>query len=174
MLKDNIKKYRLKANLTQRELSNLSGVSYSSITKLENGTLKNPSTGILACIAIVLHVNIEDLLSSDLPKKNPFKAIDSGHIAYLKSNGYDEGSWHPFNADSKTNHLLKYSLRDDLLLLEGYQIIFDEDDASLFLKGNGRLYEIDADLDDLINSTQDFFRFKLNDILEKSRIVKED
>lgn len=89
MLKDNLKKYRKISGITQKELAERSGVSYSTITKLESGVLTNPSEGILAPIAIILGVKVSDL-APPTADENPFKNIDIALLTHLKANGYTE------------------------------------------------------------------------------------
>lgn len=92
-----LKKYRKMQNLTQKELADLSGVSISTVTKLESGVLKNPSPGVVARIAIVLHVYCSDLETSDVTEANPFTMIDNEGLEYLKNNGYVPETWQPSN-----------------------------------------------------------------------------
>lgn len=99
MLKDNLKKFRKKAALTQQKLADLSGVSYSTITKLENGTLQNPSSGILAAIAIVLKVHTEDLVPPTSKYLDPFSLLDEQSVKTLNSNGFYAESWEPENTE---------------------------------------------------------------------------
>jgi transcriptional regulator with XRE-family HTH domain len=42
-LSDALKTTREKRKLTQKELSRMSGISYSTITKIETGVITNPS-----------------------------------------------------------------------------------------------------------------------------------
>lgn len=58
----NIKKYRQKKKLTQEELAVKSGIKYTTLTKIESGVIKNPSVQIIAKIANILKVKIEELL----------------------------------------------------------------------------------------------------------------
>lgn len=56
--KDKLKELRKKAGLTQKELAEKSGVSYSYITKLENGIQANPTYEMLEAIGTVLKAPI--------------------------------------------------------------------------------------------------------------------
>lgn len=57
-----IQALRLAAKLTQDELSDKAGLSYSTLAKIERGAIKNPSVFTVASIAKVLGVTIEELL----------------------------------------------------------------------------------------------------------------
>lgn len=59
----NIKKLRLKAELTRDELSKKAKVNYNTIIKLESGANKNPTIKTLIGIAHVFQVRIEDLVT---------------------------------------------------------------------------------------------------------------
>ena len=59
---DKIKKSRLKAGLTQEKLAREADISYTTLTKMESGVIKNPSVKVVAKIANILNVAIEDLL----------------------------------------------------------------------------------------------------------------
>lgn len=52
--KEHLKKKRVEAKLTQKELARISGVSYSYVTKLESGELRNPTFEVLAALSEVL------------------------------------------------------------------------------------------------------------------------
>lgn len=64
-LKENIKKYRKDKGLTQKQLSLISEVSYSFITKLESGEQSNPSFETLEKIAAALEISSAKLLDMD-------------------------------------------------------------------------------------------------------------
>lgn len=59
---ENIKKCRTKKDLSQEELAVKSGVKYTTLTKMESNVIKKPSVMMMAKIAKVLGVNIEDLI----------------------------------------------------------------------------------------------------------------
>ena len=54
---------RKKANLSIRQLGNLSGVSHGYLVKLELGQMDNPSAEHLARLAEVLEVDVSELLA---------------------------------------------------------------------------------------------------------------
>jgi adenine-specific DNA-methyltransferase len=65
MLAENIKKFRYEKGLTQRELSDNSGVKYTTLTKLETGFISNPSVGVVYQLALALNTNVENLLEGE-------------------------------------------------------------------------------------------------------------
>ncbi|MBU0667960.1 helix-turn-helix domain-containing protein [Patescibacteria group bacterium] len=56
-----IKELRKQSCLTQEELAIRSGVSYTTLTKVENGGIKNPSFESVVAIAKGLSVSLDDL-----------------------------------------------------------------------------------------------------------------
>ena len=59
---ENIKKYRNKQGLSQEDFAKKSGVKYTTLTKIESNVIKKPSVLIMAKLAKVLGVLIEDLI----------------------------------------------------------------------------------------------------------------
>lgn len=57
-----IKLIREQNEITQRELSIMSGISYSTLTKLETGIIKNPSFLVILKISRALDIKLDDLL----------------------------------------------------------------------------------------------------------------
>jgi FMN phosphatase YigB (HAD superfamily)/DNA-binding Xre family transcriptional regulator len=57
-----LKHKRLEAGLTQKELARRSGVSYSTLTKLEQGTTSSPSVSVIADLATVLGCDSAEVL----------------------------------------------------------------------------------------------------------------
>lgn len=64
-LSENLKSIRKKQKITQRKLAELTGISYSMISKLESGEQKNPSLSTLQLIAEQLHVSVSQLLNGE-------------------------------------------------------------------------------------------------------------
>jgi len=58
----NVKKYRNKLRLSQEEFAKKSGVKYTTLTKIESNVIKKPSVLIMAKLAKILGVSIEDLI----------------------------------------------------------------------------------------------------------------
>jgi len=59
-----IKKFRQELGLTQEDLAKKSGVAYTTLTKIESGNIKNPSTKAVSMIADALGVRIENLIDA--------------------------------------------------------------------------------------------------------------
>jgi putative transcriptional regulator len=57
----NIKKHRLKANITQKELADKIGVTHFWICKLEKGKQNNTTLNLLIAISQELKINLNDL-----------------------------------------------------------------------------------------------------------------
>ena len=62
MLAENIKRYRTKMGLSQDQLARKSGITYSTLTKLESGVNQNPKVKTLQEIAKALGVTLNDLM----------------------------------------------------------------------------------------------------------------
>ncbi len=58
-----LKLIREQSEITQRELSKMSGVSYSTLTKLETGIIKNPSFQVIFKISKALEIKVDDLMN---------------------------------------------------------------------------------------------------------------
>ena len=59
---NNLKKYRNKLKLSQEDFAKKSGVKYTTLTKIESNVIKKPSVLIMAKLAKILGVSIEDLI----------------------------------------------------------------------------------------------------------------
>lgn len=59
----NMKKYRGKIGISQNKLSELSGVTYHTIIKVESGVNRNPTIETLGKIARALEVGVDDLIA---------------------------------------------------------------------------------------------------------------
>ena len=62
MLAANIKRYRIKNGLSQEQLAQKAGVTYSTLAKLESGVNQNPKVKTLQQIAKALGVTIDELM----------------------------------------------------------------------------------------------------------------
>jgi len=58
----NIKKMRAKLGLTQDDLAKKADIKYTTLMKVESGSVNKPSVQTMAKIAKALGVSIEDLL----------------------------------------------------------------------------------------------------------------
>ena len=61
-ISENIKKMRAKLGLTQDDLAKKADVKYTTLMKVESGTVNKPSVQTMAKIAKALGVSIEELL----------------------------------------------------------------------------------------------------------------
>jgi len=61
-ISENIKKSRAKLGLTQDDLAKKADIKYTTLMKVESGTVNKPSVQTMAKIAKALGVSIEDLL----------------------------------------------------------------------------------------------------------------
>jgi len=61
---------RRKANLTQQELCQKAGLSYSTLAKIERGAIRSPSVFTVASIATATGVPLEELLDVELAKRD--------------------------------------------------------------------------------------------------------
>jgi transcriptional regulator with XRE-family HTH domain len=62
MLSKNIKKLRKLHKLSQEELAKKSGITYSTLIKLESGANKNPTIGTVQKLASAFGVGLDDLV----------------------------------------------------------------------------------------------------------------
>ena len=69
MLSTNIKKLRKELNLSQEQLAQRAGVTYSTLTKIEGGSIKNPTLETIKKIADAFNVCIDDLVGRDCQRK---------------------------------------------------------------------------------------------------------
>lgn len=82
---------RKQAGLTQQELCQKTGISYSTLAKIERGAIKAPSVFTVAHIASITHVSVEDLVGSSMPSQTPLRTFErskSGiQFVYFDING---------------------------------------------------------------------------------------
>jgi len=62
IISKNIKKMRVKLGLTQDDLAKKANIKYTTLMKVESGTVNKPSVQTMAEIAKALGVSIEDLI----------------------------------------------------------------------------------------------------------------
>lgn len=87
---------RLTAGLTQQELCQKSGLSYSTLAKIERGAIKSPSIFTIQQIAHVLGKSVDELLGSPVKPKSPAKKTSKSGISfvYFDINGCLVGFFH--------------------------------------------------------------------------------
>lgn len=71
-LGENIKNYRTKANLTQKDLSEKLNVSYQTISKRENNT-NEPDVATLKQLCSIFNCSLDDLLNYDKEEDKPIE-----------------------------------------------------------------------------------------------------
>jgi FMN phosphatase YigB (HAD superfamily)/DNA-binding XRE family transcriptional regulator len=90
---------RKKAGLTQQELCQKAGLSYSTLAKIERGAIKAPSIFTIQSIAGALNTNLNDLMGDfgpPLPEDKPKKRSKSGvRFIYFDINGCLVRFFHP-------------------------------------------------------------------------------
>ena len=62
IISGNIKKLRAKLGVTQDDLAKKADIKYTTLMKVESGTVNKPSVQTMAKIAKALGVSIEDLI----------------------------------------------------------------------------------------------------------------
>ncbi|OGY08137.1 MAG: hypothetical protein A2782_03945 [Candidatus Blackburnbacteria bacterium RIFCSPHIGHO2_01_FULL_43_15b] len=62
-ISENIKKLRAKLGLTQDDLAKKADIKYTTLMKVESGTVNKPSVQTMAKIAKALRVSIENLIN---------------------------------------------------------------------------------------------------------------
>ena len=62
MLAKNIKKLRKKHHLSQEQLAQKAGITYSTLIKIESGNNKNPTLETLTKLADVFKISIDELV----------------------------------------------------------------------------------------------------------------
>lgn len=62
IISENIKKLRTKLALTQDDLAKKADIKYTTLMKVESGTVNKPSVQTMAKIAKALGVSIEELI----------------------------------------------------------------------------------------------------------------
>lgn len=64
MIKNNLKKYRLKKKMTQKQLCKTIGVSQAYLSQLENGQ-RNMSMAVAVGLAQILEIGLDELIEKD-------------------------------------------------------------------------------------------------------------
>lgn len=83
----NIARLRKVKGLTQDSLSSRAGISYSTLAKLERGAISSPSVFTMADIAKVLGVSIDEIISTQPPKKPGVNINKEIKFVYCDVNG---------------------------------------------------------------------------------------
>lgn len=87
---------RKKAGLTQQELCQKAGLSYSTLAKIERGAIKAPSIFTIQSIAGALNTSLTDLIGDATVQKSPKKRSKNGvRFVYFDINGCLVRFFHP-------------------------------------------------------------------------------
>jgi len=86
-LAKNIRRYRQASDMTQDELSDRAGVAYSTIAKLEQGAIKNPTLATVTAIARSLDINLDDLTEATIHDVDKDKSETPIKFVYFDLNG---------------------------------------------------------------------------------------
>lgn len=90
--RENLKSLRKEQKLTQKALAELSGISYSMVSKLESGEQKNPSLVTLELLANALHVTVSQLTNDP----DIFKQFNEVMGDTLESIKQSENNYEPY------------------------------------------------------------------------------
>nr|DAF73210.1 MAG TPA: helix-turn-helix XRE-family like protein [Caudoviricetes sp.] len=146
-IKERIKFYREKRNISKSELARQIGVSPSYITMLENGDKKNPSMEILLKISSALNINVSELSDID---DNIYKAF----------------------ANNEFKKISQFGCLNEYIKTLGYEIDGDESEGYLVINAPNGTYEItEKKLEELETTTKSFVLFKLQEIILSSRKI---
>lgn len=82
---------RKKAGLTQQDLCNKAGLSYSTLAKIERGAIKSPSIFTIQSIAAALGISLNELMGSLAPTPSPsakkYRSKSGVRFVYFDING---------------------------------------------------------------------------------------
>lgn len=114
-VQDNLKSFRKKANLTQKELADKLNVSVNTIQNYENGR-RTPKLEVLYEISKILGINISDLINLNDFNDSRLKFIhpeeEQGFYFRFKFSDGDNIEDQPIAYKKDFLYLLKYELRD--------------------------------------------------------------
>lgn len=83
-----LQEVRREKGLTQQDLCQKSGLSYSTLAKIERGAIKSPSVFTIRSIAESLHVGLDELLGLQTPSQNKKLTARSGaQMVFFDVNG---------------------------------------------------------------------------------------
>ncbi|CAI3536056.1 MAG: helix-turn-helix domain-containing protein [Clostridium neonatale] len=146
-IKERIKFYREKRNISKSELARQIGVSPSYITMLENGDKKNPSMEILLKISSALNINVSELSDID---DNIYKVF----------------------ANNEFKKISQFGCLNEYIKTLGYEIDGDLSEGYLVINAPNGTYEItEKKLEELETTTKSFVLFKLQEIIKSSRKI---
>lgn len=83
-----LQKARRAAGFTQQDLCQKSGLSYSTLAKIERGAIKSPSIFTVQQVAAALGIGVDELLGNEVAAKSPKKRSKTGiEFVYFDING---------------------------------------------------------------------------------------
>lgn len=152
--KENIRKYRLERGLTQKKLGELCGIAESTIRKYELGLL-NPKKETLEKIAKALNVSMLSLFGVDTAMKERKTAIQ------------EEAETRKIDKIIKSLENIGCSVvfsyfQDEDIPLGLCSIYFNKDNKSIVVT--------DDELLEIEKTTNDFLKFKLNELINNKEI----
>lgn len=93
LLGKKLQQARQKAGLTQQELCQKAGLSYSTLAKIERGAIKSPSVFTVAAIATATDISLEELLevsvakTPEAPISQKKRSLNGVSFVYIDVNG---------------------------------------------------------------------------------------
>lgn len=148
-LQENLKSIRKKQNISQRKLAQISGVSYSMVSKLETGEQKNPSLDTLDKIAVALDVTVSQLMGG----MNIYEQFD-------------------IVMGDSLNELQKETLSPNLYIHDKLHELLLSEQATDFFSINQNAISPD-DWDDIERAIVDYIRYQFSKFEGKKSIYKK-
>lgn len=78
-----VQRARREHGLTQQALCQKTGLSYSTLAKIERGAIKSPSVFTIQHIATALNISLDELLAEVLPHGVPKKAVSQNGVKFV-------------------------------------------------------------------------------------------
>jgi len=160
-----IQKVRLLNGLTQEQLAKKSGVTYASITKIESGSINNPTIGTVAKIAAALSVSIDELYVACTKKR------DLANLVQQYKSLVDNSPEVVARFDSKLRHIylnpagVKFSgkSKDDLIGKTALESGFPREVAGPFQKALRQVFKTGTEgkLDIELKTPKGLFNFNI-------------
>lgn len=167
---ESLREYRKAAGLNQRELADKSGTSLAMVTVLDSGKRQTASEKIISALAIVLHVNMKDLLLVSDDDVSPFEFLDDKTRKHLYEQGYNPNTWEPSAAKSRPTDLSKdednIDVINHMLAATGYSVVRESsniDDGFVVIRNSKSSYRISLSvLNQFVSSLSDYASYTLN------------
>ncbi|AND41927.1 helix-turn-helix protein [Cytobacillus firmus] len=94
MIGKNIYEIRRRRGLTLTELADRAGIAKSYLSNIERNLNKNPSVNVMEKLALVLDVELKELLNTEKPNESQTDQLDKEWVEFvneLKHSGIDKG-----------------------------------------------------------------------------------